>query len=208
LAAFALWHLLTQTRSAARIVGAGVSAIAAILLVGSLVYPWLVLGQLREGTAGTLDGRTPRELSDAGRASIEWLRRNAPAGSVVLEMAERTAADGRGVGGSYNGEGYSGVSSATGLPTIIGWVWHETQWRIGDKQLSEQLGLRRDEVERIYGTLDANEARELLAKYGVDYIYIGGLERQNYSAESLAKFSELGEAVFYQGEVVIYRLKP
>jgi YYY domain-containing protein len=208
LAAYALWWLLTQRSSAARLVGTGVSSIAAVLLVGSLVYPWLVVGQLREGTAGTLDGRTPRELSDAGRASIEWLRRNAPAGSVVLEMAERTAADGRGVGGSYNGEGYSGVSAATGLPTVIGWVWHETQWRIGDEELSAQLSLRRDEVDRIYSTLDANEARELLAKYGVHYVYIGGLERQNYSAESLAKFSELGDPVFEQDDVAIYTLKP
>jgi len=47
----------------------------------------------------------------------------------------------------------------------------------------------------------------LLATYGVDYIYVGETERQTYPAEGLAKLPELGEVVFQNEEVTIYRVR-
>ena len=213
LAPFALWWMLCYARGRGRVVALGVTGLTVALLAGALVYPWLTLGELGRGELVGLHGRTPREQTSAGAASIGWLRSEAPRGSVVLEAADvSNGADVATLGmaavceGAYNGDGFGAVSAATGLPTVLGWVGHQRQWRGGDPAASAQLGPRCADVDAIYRTTDANQARELLAKYGVGYVYVGGLEQRLYAPESLAKFGELGEPVFQQDEVTIYRL--
>ena len=203
LAAYTLWWLLTQPSGWRRWSAYGLAALSGLLLAGALVYPYLSLREIGRGELQSLDGRTPRELSEAGRASIAWLRQSAVPGGVVLEAVEGTRSNGNRYGGSYNGEGYSGVAVISGLPTVVGWLGHESQWRGGDATARNELEPRRSDVERIYTTFDLNEARTLLEKYNVRYVYIGGLERSVYPAEALVKFDQLGQRVFYQDEVVI-----
>ncbi len=201
LAPYALWRILALSRGPWRVAAGLAGTLTLILLVGALVYPVQTLRELAEqSTAYGLAGRTPREQTPAGRAAIEWLRENAPPGSVVLEMV----APG---GGSYNGEGYAGVSAATGLPTVLGWVGHQQQWRGGDPAALAELEPRRSDVDEIYYSLDLARTRELLERYNIDYVYVGELERRNYAPESLAKFAELGTPVFSEGEVTIYRIR-
>jgi uncharacterized membrane protein len=172
-----------------------------VFLAGALVYPALALrGMAEKGTLVGLAGRTPREHTAAGRASIAWLREHASPDQVLLEMVPPG-------GGSYSPEGYGGVSASTGIPTVIGWVGHENQWRGGDEAAKAELDPRQQDVDTIYETRDPQEARDLLAKYEVTYVYVGTLERRAYPAESLAKFDEIAEPVFQQGEVVIYRVQ-
>jgi YYY domain-containing protein len=212
LAPFALWRALHGATGPRRAVAVGATALTLALLAGALVYPWLTLGELGRGDLQGLRGRTPRELSAAGAASIEWLRREAPAGSVVLEAAEvlnpveAAAGIPPACGGSYNGAGFGGVAAATGHPTVLGWLGHQQQWRGGDPAAREQLGPRCADVYTIYSAADASLARELLRKYGVDYVYIGGLERGLYGADGLAKFEQLGAPVFQQDEVTIFKV--
>jgi YYY domain-containing protein len=208
LAPFALWWALVHSKGAARFAAIGVTTLYLALLIGGLVYPVLALRELSRAPVAGLDGRTPREQTDAGRASIEWLRANAAPGSVVLELAELTLPDGSRRGGSYNGDGGSGVAAATGIPTVIGWIGHEQQWRGGDPELFTTLNVRRSDVETIFTTLDVAEAQRLLNSYGVRYIYIGGLERSAFAPESLAKFDQIATPVFRQDEVTIYELPP
>jgi YYY domain-containing protein len=209
-AAFALWWLLTLARGTNgqaghfnllhRIVAYGTSALFVALLVGGLIYPVLNLRDVAQnGTWMGLEGHTPRAQTPAGEAAIAWLRENTPPGSVVLEMV------GPG-GGSYNTEGYAGISASTGRPTVLGWFGHQLQWRGGDPIAREQLTPRQEDVERIYSTTDPAEALVLLRAYNVDYVYVGELERAAYDAESLAKFNQIAEPVFSQGNVTIYRL--
>jgi uncharacterized membrane protein len=153
---------------------------------------------LAEGERVGLNGTTRRDNTPAGAASIAWLRANAPDGSVVLEA----------VGGSYDVEstGAAQVSASSGLPTVLGWPWHEVQWRNGDAQLLQQLQEREADIDTIYATADVDQARALLEKYKVRYVYVGGLERSRYGPESIAKFAALGQAVFQQDDVTIYQL--
>ena len=212
LAPFALWRALHGVAGYRRAVALGAGALTFVLLAGALVYPWLTLGQLGRGEARGLRGLTPRELSAAGEASIAWLRREVAPGSVVLESvdllnpAEAAAGSAPACGGSYNGSGFGGVAAATGLPTVLGWHFHQVQWRGGDQAARDQLGPRCADVYTIYSTLDVNRARELLTKYSVDYVYVGGLERGLYSPEALAKFEQLGVPVFQQDEVTIFKV--
>jgi YYY domain-containing protein len=176
-----------------------VAALFSTLLAGALVYPFVVVRYALSGESQRvgLDGLTPRERSPEGAASIAWLRANAPAGSVVLEA----------VGGSYNGDGFGGVSAATGLPTVLGWPGHEQQWRGGDPAVLGQLGPREADVTTIYSSTDTTQASELLRKYNVEYIYVGPLERATYAPQGIAKLAQLGDVVFQQGDVVIYRVR-
>jgi uncharacterized membrane protein len=109
--------------------------------------------------------------------------------------------------GAYNGAGFAGVSAATGLPTVLGWESHQRQWRGGDPAVLDMLQPRCDDVDATFRTTDPARARELLARYAVAYVYIGGLEQQLYGPESLGKFTQLGEPVFQQDEVTIYRVQ-
>jgi YYY domain-containing protein len=214
-AAYGLWWLCTRTSKWQRIVSYGVAGLSTVFLLGALVYPYLSLRDINKGEVRDLNAPTPREQSPAGAASIRWLRENAIPGSVVLEavdvlnmedvVAQRADPF---CGGSYDVRfvGYAGISAATGFPTVLGWAGHEGQWRGGDKIARDELGPRCVDVYRIYNTLDVNEAQELLQRYNVRYVYVGGLERSAYSGEGLAKFDGLGQRVFEQDEVVIYEV--
>jgi YYY domain-containing protein len=209
LAGYALWWLVRRrmtnderrTTAGARalrwsLIGL-LNGVFVLLLAGALLYPWLTAGKtFREAQRVGLVGQTPREGTPDGAAAIEWLRQNTAGNAVLLEA----------VGGSYSPEGFGGVSAATGLATIMGWPGHEDQWRGGDPAVRAQIGPRQEDVKTIYSTPSADEARALLKKYKVDYIYVGQLEQQNFPPEGLSKLAQLGEPVFQQGEVTIYRV--
>jgi hypothetical protein len=178
-------------------------ALFAVLLIGALVYPYLTLSKLySEGTEAGLNGKSPRENTPDGEAAVGWLRANVPGDSVILEAVAQEPIFSYDTGG----QGFAGVSSATGLATVMGWTGHQQQWRGGDPTTLEQILPRRQDVETIYTTTNVDEARALLDKYRVRYVYIGSTERSIYPQEGLAKFDQIGSPVFQQGDVTIYRV--
>jgi uncharacterized membrane protein len=136
-----------------------------------------------------------------GEAAIAWIRANVPGEAVVLEAAGAPDTP------WYSYNDMSGVSASTGRPTVIGWTGHENQWRAGDPAANQQIQPRREDVVTIYSTADTAQARDLLNKYAVRYIYVGVLERSLYPAEGIAKLGELGNVVFQEGDVTIYEVQ-
>ncbi|HEU5099240.1 MAG TPA: hypothetical protein VFU22_09485, partial [Roseiflexaceae bacterium] len=170
------------------------------LLAGALVYPWLTAGKtFRDDRRIGLEGKTPPEHTPEGAAAIAWLRANAPHDAVILEAAGDDY-DGRGVGASA-------ISTSTGLATVLGWAGHQQQWRGGDPQVYAQIEPRRADIQAIYSAGDVEQARQLLRKYGVDYIYAGVAEQAVYPQLDSNKLAQLGEPVFQQGNVAIYRVQ-
>ena len=92
------------------------------------------------------------------------------------------------------------VSTFTGLPTVVGWVGHVVQW-------GHDPGTRAADVEAIYATRDVAQARRLLDRYDVRYVFVGSLERARYGDARLAKFSRLGEPVFRDGDTTIWKVR-
>ena len=97
----------------------------------------------------------------------------------------------------------------TGNPDIVGWNTHQSQQRAAapDAQVRQRI----DAVHLLYNTTDTAQALDILQKYGVDYIYVGELERVYYSAEGLAKFEQMVKAnllqtVYRQNGVTIYKV--
>lgn len=89
------------------------------------------------------------------------------------------------------------VSTFTGLPTVLGWAGHELQW-------GHDPGRRANDVTTLYETRDLDLARKLLERYSVRYVFVGSLERRQYPAAGLLKFSQLGRVAFRSGSTVVY----
>ncbi len=162
----------------------------AFVLLAGLTYPALSLvaktNNFNPTFGWSLDSAAYffRENPDEGLA-IRWLQ-SAEQG-VVAEA----------IGGSYTG--FARVSTNTGLQSVLGWPGHEGQWRGG---YTEQ-GSRREDIERLYATPDWNEARAIIERYNIRYVYVGQLERSVYRVNEI-KFQRFLTEVFRQGDVVIY----
>ncbi|MEA1869187.1 MAG: DUF2298 domain-containing protein [Euryarchaeota archaeon] len=143
----------------------------------------------------SLDGTAYLNLSDRGEyLAISWIRREITGTPVILEAPG---------GNSYSTD--SRVSAFTGLPTLIGWRWHEIMWGRG----WDEIGRMVKDADTIYNTHDVPLAVDLLDKYNVSYICIGATERERYGGSGgLDKFEneDYFECV-YIGSVRIYRLK-
>ncbi len=135
---------------------------------------------------------------DEDAAAIDWLQREVSGTPVILEAHLP----------SYQWAGR--VATNTGLPTLLGWEWHQIQQRnvVG---AGPTIANRQQSIATIYNTPDAGTARELLRQYGVAYVYVGGVERSTYDPLGIAKFEAMAgegtlERVFQQGQTAIYRV--
>jgi YYY domain-containing protein len=186
-AAFGVAFLLQNLRGAQEWI---FRILLVVLLVVSLTYPALGLSNKTEGfhpsLGWTLDDFVRIERGNPDEAAgILWLR-SAPDG-VVAEA----------VGGSYTGFGR--ISEYTGLPAVLGWPGHESQWR----GTGEPQGTREADIADLYSSSTWDAARAILSKYAVRYVYIGGLERSTYTVQE-DKFRQNLSEVFHRGDVVIY----
>jgi len=79
----------------------------------------------------------------------------------------------------------------TGLPSVLGWNWHQRQQRVleGDMEVWERAW----DIEDFYLTRSIEEARAFLEEYQVGYIIVGRLERMYY--ESLQPCAAAGSGV-------------
>lgn len=196
-ASFGVFYLWRTTRGVTR--GALATGFG-VLIALSLIYPLLAVpsrtNSFKSNAAAgvpTLDGWAwvARQYPD-DYAAIEWLRQNAPRDSIILEAP----------GPQYSF--YNRVSVATGLPTVLGWAGHEAQWRAN----FDQGAPREQDAAEIYQSRDLNKIRELLNKYNVDYVIVGGLEREKYNLNQalVNKFNKLGPLVFEKGSMRIYQV--
>ena len=205
--AYILWYLASMGAFRLRGMSLGRGAwlaTLAVLLAASSIYP--VLGTRsrladRFDTGNmTLDGADYMKRSvhwEEGQPiallwdyeAIRWLQDNVKGSPVVLE--------------AHNDQYHwsSRIADYTGLPTVLGWPWHQTQQRM---KYDYAVRGRRAVVEEMYSTLDMERALELLRLYEVEYVVVGQLERAYYPAQGLRKFDRLAQEglarVVYQNE--------
>ena len=129
--------------------------------------------------------------------AIQWMRENIQGSPVVLE------------GNAPLYRWGSRIAIYTGLPTVIGWDWHEKQQRsiIDPTIIDRRVATVRD----MYDTLDVNTALTEMSQFHVKYIYIGDMERVYYNANGLAKFDAMVgmgklKVVYQNDHVKIYEI--
>jgi YYY domain-containing protein len=188
------------------------NAVLAVLLFCAALYPvFATYGKVRDrwdpNLPGGLDGMNYMTTAHYGdnnrdltleydRQAINWMLDHIEGSPVIAEANTLLYRWG------------SRVSIYTGLPTIIGWDWHQKQQRAAVS--GQVVDWRLEDLGRLYNTYDIGEAIRILERYQVGYVYVGELEQAYYDAEGLAKFEQMVgstlEIAYRQGPVTIYRV--
>ena len=189
-AVVATWRGATPAGRYARIAWAAASV---LVVAAGFSYTLAASASKTNGFSGrpTLDGtRYVAEGQPDVYGAIRWLRQNARPGAVMLEAT----------GGSYSE--YNWVSAHSGVPTLLGWGGHELQWR-GNY---DEPGRREPDIAAIYQSSDLSRRAALLDVYGVDYVYVGPLERATYrlSEGQVNAFDRLMTRVYESGDVILF----
>ncbi|WP_420644046.1 DUF2298 domain-containing protein [Candidatus Leptofilum sp.] len=205
---FSLSYLWLAARESGRkLVPASVTVVYTAVFIGTLLFPYLAVQSRAIEFRGPTDAanRQPPTLNGLAQtatfnpdeyAAIMWLRDNVDGTPTIVEA----------VGGQYSA--YGRISASTGIPTLLGWAGHEYQWR----GYSTPEPAERDPVVQQIYTLpgwDNNNIANTLTEYGVDYIYVGNLERNTYGIDGRLpgsnKFNEQLEVAYQNSSVTIYR---
>ncbi len=147
--------------------------------------------------AAITDGETKIELAP-DKAAIQWMERTIQGSPVIAEMNTYPVLYGWG----------NRYSNYTGLPSIVGWDWHQRQQRAA---VSGDMVTRRiQDVQKLYNTADPTEAHDMLRRYGAAYVVVGPLERAHAEPEGIAKFADapsgLWDLVYNGPQVQIYKV--
>ena len=129
--------------------------------------------------------------------AIRWLNSHVSGDPVIVEA----------VGDDYTS--YARISAFTGLPTPMGWVGHEYQWRVN--WLNNGLNAadfenRKSDVDTIYTDPHQSVVMNLLTRYHVQYLYVGLLEQMKYPTANLHRFSSFLHSVYSANGVTIYQV--
>ncbi|MDT8307176.1 MAG: DUF2298 domain-containing protein, partial [Anaerolineae bacterium] len=190
-AIYGLGYLWQRARAVAFVAGA---AYGALLLV-ALSFSYFAVGSRAAEYGGEPGLNGISFYAPDEQEAILWLRDNVPGTAVVLEAVHPE-------GGQYSD--FARVSASTGLPTVLGWVGHEHQWR-GD---TVETSVRKPAVELIYSSRDWPQTAAALNEYGVSYIYVGPREVATYGSIANEKFDARLEVAFTNDTVTIYRWLP
>ncbi|MEO6654336.1 MAG: DUF2298 domain-containing protein [Ilumatobacteraceae bacterium] len=180
-------------------------SVGAPVAVAMLLFPILAVGPRLddrfEAIGPTVDGmaylRHDPVWGDVPIADdlplIEWARGNVPSDATIVELA----------GPAYGWN--QRFSATTGLQSVVGWTWHQIQQRQGT---TERVQDRTDEVVAFYRTRDRTRAARFLTTYGVEYVFIGTLERSTADSLSISVIEAIPGAttVFRSGDSKIVQI--
>tara|TARA_B100001123_G_scaffold430295_1_gene549993 strand:- start:1270 stop:5511 length:4242 start_codon:yes stop_codon:yes gene_type:complete len=204
--------LIRRLQVGVSIFGIGSLTVAAILVVGSAIYPVGAIpgkleARINNEIAPSLDGwqymsgGVIREEGDEielkyDLEAIRWINTNVRGLPVILEASIDVYRWG------------ARVSSNTGLPTVLGWDWHEKQQRWPYRS---HIDMRRQDVFDAYASQSIESFERIARKYDVQYVYVGALERAYYPSEGIIKFSHMAgkqlDLVFSNRDVQLYKVR-
>ena len=189
-----------------------------ILILASMAYPLLAPyaryastdasnTQPSMVTHGSLDGaaylatcRPPAcDFVTAGDyKAIQWLNEHVQGNPVIVE----------GTGDDY---GYSSrISTFTGLPTVMGWVGHEVQWRVNwvkqDREKQADFDSRAASLDTIYTNPNPSVVLTAMARYSAQYLYVGAFEKSKYPKVNLKRFDDFMHLIYDADGVTIFQV--
>ncbi len=121
-----------------------------------------------------------RQISLAGDyEALKWMQRNISGSPVVAEAHSNNP---------YRSIG-NRVAMYTGLPSIVGWDWHQRQQR--PTLPGEVVSNRIQDVSLLYQSSNTAETMRIVEKYDVSFIYAGELEQAYYGNTHIQTFDQL-----------------
>jgi YYY domain-containing protein len=164
-------------------------ALAAVVLAGAALYPLGGAFNRTHNTSGDLNGLV--NIGSDDYQAIQWLQDQADGQDFVIAEAW--------------GDDYSEaarVSAATGLPTILGWIGHENQWR---SRNCKPCAGRIDDVKTLFTAKDLAQVQQIINKYDVQYVYVGNFARTRYQKDGGIGAVQQLPVAKQVGSVTIYR---
>ena len=140
--------------------------------------------------------------------AIRWINSHIQGDPVMVE----------GVGDVMRGYDYSlfsRISTFTGLPTLMGWIGHEEQWRLNwlyDPAHEQSFVKQIYAVNTIYTSPDPKQVLATMKRYNAQYLYVGPMERLWYAKDKfptvdLQHFDTFMQVVYAEHGVTIYRVR-
>ncbi len=191
-----------------------VAFVVVLLVLGGGLYPaFAIPAKMRDRWAPTaphtLDGmayvqsavqyeRGAEIRTEADYRVIRWLQENVEGSPTIIEaQAEREYLWG------------SRITIYTGLPSVAAWRWHQVQQRM--IMPGGTIEARQQDVRVFYNSGSPERAREILAKYQVEYVILAPYERAYMLPEGLPKFQTMVEkgwleVVYQDQDSTIYRV--
>ncbi len=180
------------------------SAILMLFLLAGIVYP--IVGSYQRTNhymqrTNSLDGLNYLQSYDpSDYAAIKWLNSQIPGNPIIVEAYDPK-------GGDYSD--YGRISALTGLPTLMGWVGHEYQWRVNWLNNANNAGdfyRRGADINTIYTNTNSSTVLALMNLYNAQYLYVGPLEQTTYPGANLHRFSSFMQTVYSANGVTIFRV--
>ncbi|MBT7079582.1 MAG: hypothetical protein HN926_09515 [Chloroflexi bacterium] len=168
-------------------------ALVSVVALSSVYFPVAaaVAKTTSSGLGPNLDSLSYMESRDIDELNlINDLRKISDSHDVLVEA----------VGDSYSE--YSRISGSSGVPTVIGWVFHERQWRGTDELFAD----REDDIRTIYTTRDSGKLKALIDKYGITMVVVGPRERSTYGNIVTGMFDTLGDRVIEHGLYTVFSI--
>lgn len=148
--------------------------------------------------SSSLDGLAyMQSYSPGDYGAITWLNTHVSGDPVIIEA----------VGPDYSD--YARISAFTGLPTPMGWVGHEYQWRVnwfnkGDN--AADFNRRSSDIDAIYTSADPKVVLSLMNYYHAQYLIVGALEQARYPKVNLRRFGAFMQVVYSAYGDTIYKV--
>ncbi|MBN1121275.1 MAG: glycosyltransferase family 39 protein [Anaerolineae bacterium] len=205
------WPKIRSAADAARIPWSAVLAVLiGLAALYTLTATWAKVGDRWNVEAPrTLDGmaymptvsRYENETSfslQPDYVALRWLQDNIDGHPVVMEMVSPAEY----MWGNR-------ISIYTGLPSVVGWSWHQRQQRGID---APEVIDRHRAVKEFYSTTDIDYAMSILDTYHVELIMVGELEKVYTGQAGIAKFEIMDSMgllspIFDQNGTAIYRVE-
>ena len=127
--------------------------------------------------------------------AINWINKNIKGNPVILEANTPIYRWG------------NRISVYTGLPTVLGWDWHEIAHR--QYMTPDQIQIRANHIREIYTSYNFETTKNFLMLYNVSYIYLGELEKAYYDTSGFERVVNNNVSYFQKAyispNVIIYK---
>jgi len=167
--------------------------VVSVIVLSSLYFPIAasVSKTTTSGLGPNLDSLSFMEARDSDELSVI---------GDINELADHDDVIVEAVGGSYSEFGR--IAGASGVPTVLGWTFHETQWH-GSNELFVD---REVDVRTLYTSDDSGEIQQMIDKYSLTMVVVGPRERSTYGNIDMAMFDTLGDRIIEHGSFTVFRI--
>ena len=187
------WKHHRKLVGAARLGSRTAIGVMTVVIISSLYFPVAsaVSKTVSSGIGPDLDGLS--FMKDRNEDELNVIRD-------ISEISENDDVLVEAIGGSYSE--FARISGSTGVPTPLGWEFHEKQWHGSIDLFSD----RKTDVETLYTTDDESELSEIIDKYSLTMVVVGPRERSTYGNIDMTMFDTIGDRIIEHGFYTVFSI--